>query len=51
METSHVSALQQKHAGIEQQIHEELTRPMPNAAAIQELKRRKLKIKEEIARH
>jgi hypothetical protein len=51
METSHVTALQQKHAGIEQQIHDELTRPMPNDAAIQALKKKKLRIKEEIARH
>ena len=51
METSHVSALQQKHAGIEQQIHEELTRPMPDVAAIQTLKKKKLRIKEEISRH
>jgi hypothetical protein len=51
METSHINALQQKHAGIEQQIHAELTRPMPDAAAIQALKKKKLRIKEEIARH
>jgi hypothetical protein len=51
METSHVSALQQKHAGIEQQIHDEMTRPKPDAVAIQALKKRKLRIKEEIARH
>jgi hypothetical protein len=51
METSHVNALHVKHAGIERQIHEEMTRPMPDAAAIQALKKRKLKIKEAIARH
>ena len=51
METSHIKALQQKHAGIEQQIHAELTRPMPDTAAIQALKKKKLRIKEEIARH
>lgn len=51
METSHVNALQLKHAGIERQIHEEMTRPMPNAVLVQALKKRKLRIKEEIARH
>jgi hypothetical protein len=51
METSHVNALHTKHAGIERQIHEELSRPMPDAVAIQALKKRKLRIKEEIARH
>jgi hypothetical protein len=50
MDSSHVSALQFKHAGIERQIHEELSRPMPDAVVVQALKRRKLKIKEEIAR-
>ena len=48
MEQSHISALQLKHAGIERQIHEELSRPMPDNAAIQALKKRKLRIKEEI---
>ncbi|MET1755289.1 DUF465 domain-containing protein [Novosphingobium sp. RD2P27] len=51
METSHVSALQLKHAGIERQLHEEMNRPMPDAVLVQALKKRKLRIKEEIARH
>ncbi|MEW9854363.1 YdcH family protein [Novosphingobium sp. M1R2S20] len=51
METSHVSALQLKHAGIERQIHEEMSRPMPDEVLVQALKKRKLRIKEEIARH
>ncbi len=51
MESSHISALQLKHAGIERQIHDELSRPMPDAALIQALKRRKLRLKEEIVRH
>ncbi|MCB2087387.1 MAG: DUF465 domain-containing protein [Sphingomonadaceae bacterium] len=48
MESSHVSALQTKHAGIEAQIREEMNRPAPDTATIQELKRRKLRIKEEL---
>ncbi|WP_156841200.1 DUF465 domain-containing protein [Novosphingobium aquimarinum] len=51
MDTSHVSALQLKHAGIERQLHEELGRPSPDAATIQTLKKRKLKLKEELLRH
>jgi hypothetical protein len=51
MDSSHVSALQLKHAGIERQIHDELCRPIPDAAMIQALKKRKLRIKEEISRH
>ena len=49
METSHVSALQLKHAGLERQIQDELSRPLPDRVAIQQLKRRKLRIKEELA--
>ena len=48
MEQSHVSALQLKHAGLERQIQEELSRPMPDLAMIQTLKKRKLRIKEEL---
>jgi len=49
MEASHVSALQLKHAGLERQIEQEQSRPMPDLAAIQTLKRRKLRIKEELS--
>ena len=49
METSHVSALQFKHAGLERQIQEEMGRPMPDAALIQALKKRKLRLKEELS--
>lgn len=48
METSHVSALQLKHAGLERQIERELSRPMPDNAVVQTLKKRKLRIKEEL---
>ena len=48
---SHVHALQSKHAGLEARLREELARPSPDTATIQDLKKRKLAIKEEIARH
>lgn len=48
MDTSHRSALELKHAGIERQLHEEMSRPQPDEAVIQSLKKRKLRIKEEI---
>ena len=51
MEQSHVSALQLKHAGLERKIQEELSRPMPDLATVQLLKKRKLRIKEELAHH
>jgi hypothetical protein len=50
MEASHVSTLELKHAGIERQIEKELSRPLPDDAVLQSLKKRKLKIKEELAR-
>lgn len=49
MEASHVSALQLKHAGLERLLAEEQGRPMPDLVTIQVLKKRKLKIKEELA--
>lgn len=49
MDTSHVSALQLKHAGLERQIEEELNRPLPNDTIVQTLKKQKLRIKEVIA--
>ncbi|MEL7199769.1 MAG: YdcH family protein [Pseudomonadota bacterium] len=51
MASSHVNALQSKHAGLEAQLHEEMTRPSPDAATIQALKKQKLRLKEEIARN
>ena len=49
MESSHVNALQSKHAGLEAKLREEMNRPAPDAAMIQQLKRKKLRIKEELA--
>jgi hypothetical protein len=49
MEASHLSALQLKHAGLERQIVQEQSRPIPDIAVIQTLKKRKLRIKEVIA--
>lgn len=49
MQSSHVDALASKHADIEARLREEQARPAPDAAMVKELKRRKLRIKEEIA--
>ena len=51
MEQSHFSALQLKHAGLERQLADELSRPVPDLSTIQLLKKRKLRIKEELAHH
>jgi hypothetical protein len=49
MHSSHVQALQTKHDGLERQIHEELNRPHPDDAALADLKRQKLRLKDEIS--
>jgi len=48
--SAHVNALQSKHAGLEARLHDEMARPSPDAAMIQQLKKEKLRLKEEIAR-
>lgn len=47
--SSHLNALQIKHAGLEARLREEMARPVPDTATIQSLKRQKLRLKEEIA--
>ncbi len=51
MESSHVSALQQKHEGLETRLRDEMNRPSPDAVKIQHLKKQKLRLKEAIALH
>ena len=46
METMHVSALQLKHAGLDQKLQQEMSRPLPDLAMIQQIKKQKLRIKE-----
>ncbi|MDQ2878090.1 MAG: YdcH family protein [Pseudomonadota bacterium] len=48
MQTAHYSALEAKHAVLDRQIAEETHRPMPDPAALTELKKQKLRIKEEM---
>ena len=50
MLTTHSSALQAKHAGIEARIAAENRRPSPDDILIAQLKKQKLRIKEAIAR-
>jgi hypothetical protein len=51
MDTSHSSSLELKHAGLERKIDEEMSRPMPDTAMIQALKKEKLRIKERLEFH
>lgn len=46
----HVDSLRTKHARLEQQIHDEQIRPLPDPALLARLKKEKLRIKEEIER-
>ncbi|WP_311201840.1 YdcH family protein [Tsuneonella litorea] len=48
LSSSHANALESKHASLEARLHEEMNRPQPDAATVQQLKRAKLKIKEEL---
>ena len=48
--SSHVDALQHKHAGIDAKLRKEMARPAPDPATVQILKKQKLRIKEEITR-
>ncbi len=46
----YVEGLRDKHAHLEEEIDDELHRPMPDQVTLTRLKREKLKIKDEIAR-
>lgn len=49
MQTSHHAALETKHAGLDRRIADESHRPMPDALVIADLKKQKLKLKEELS--
>ncbi|QDX25347.1 DUF465 domain-containing protein [Sphingomonas suaedae] len=49
MQNAHLSALEAKHASLDRKISAESQRPRPDQMIIADLKRRKLKVKEEIA--
>ena len=49
MHSSHIDALQSKHAGLETQLKAEMNRPAPDGVKIKAIKQQKLRIKEEIA--
>lgn len=49
MHQAHISALQTKHAGLDERISTESQRPQPDMAMIARLKKEKLRIKEELA--
>ena len=44
-----IETLRSRHRGLEEQIDQEVGRPLPNVDMINDLKRQKLRIKDEIA--
>lgn len=48
MSTSHLSALKSRHADLDAKIAKEERRPCPDTNVLVQLKRQKLKIKEEM---
>lgn len=51
MDNSHISALSAKHAGIDARLKTESSRPLPDTVLVASLKKQKLRLKEEMARH
>ena len=45
-----VASLKARHAELEEALSQENARPLPDAATIADLKKRKLRIKDELAR-
>ena len=50
MQSAHISALEAKHATLDQRIAAEAQRPHPDTMVIADLKKQKLRVKEELAR-
>lgn len=50
MASTHHTALQSKHAVLDQRLADEAGRPMPDAMLIADLKKQKLRLKEELTR-
>lgn len=48
MSTAHYDALETKHAALESRIADEEHRPLPDPAVVADLKKQKLRIKEEM---
>lgn len=48
MQNTHTTALEAKHATLESRIANEQARPLPDTSLLADLKRRKLRLKEEM---
>jgi hypothetical protein len=47
---AHINSLSQKHAALDEKIHLEENRPVPDSTALHELKKEKLVLKDEMSR-
>lgn len=47
-ENAHLQALKAKHVALDEEIAKEMARPLPDETVVSNLKRQKLKLKEEI---
>ncbi len=50
MASAHLEALNARHASIDGMIAAEMTRPLPDSATLAQLKKKKLRLKEEMDR-
>ena len=48
MQSAHQTALETKHANLDRRISDEMHRPLPDQSVLAELKRQKLRVKEEL---
>lgn len=46
----HIAALKTKHANLDEDLQQENRRPLPNSSILSDIKRQKLRIKDEIRR-
>lgn len=49
MQNAHIEALSAKHSSLDRRITSEMTRPLPDQMLIAELKKQKLRVKDEMA--
>ncbi|MDG1438789.1 MAG: YdcH family protein [Emcibacteraceae bacterium] len=47
---AHINSLSQKHAALDEQIHKEESRPVPDSTTLLGLKKEKLVLKDEMSR-
>lgn len=50
MNTGHVEALRMRHVGVDSMLRHEMVRPAPDSVVCADLKKRKLSLKDAVAR-